>query len=124
MADGLFEIVEIRSTRTFGILCIARRRGDALGRNVAIKVLSGTLVDNPRVVTRARDEARLLSRLQHPNIVRVEELLSIQRRPVIVMEAIEGLSLRLRYALVHNWQGPGNDIHDIRVIVNYDFSLM
>jgi hypothetical protein len=37
---------------------------------------------------------------------------------------IEGLSLRLRYALVHNWQGPGNDIHDIRVIVNYDFSLM
>jgi hypothetical protein len=37
---------------------------------------------------------------------------------------IDGLSLRLRYALVHNWEGPGNDIHDIRVIVNYDFSVM
>jgi len=93
-ARGLFEILEIRSTRMFGTLCLARRRADPLGRTVAVKVLSGTLAENPRILGRARDEARLLSRLQHPNIVRVEELLSIDRRPVIVMEAIEGLSLR------------------------------
>jgi serine/threonine protein kinase len=93
-ATGLFEILEIRSTRVFGTVCLARRRADPLGRPVAVKVLSGTLAQNPRILSRARDEARLLSHLQHPNIVRVEELLSIDRRPVVVMEAIEGLSLR------------------------------
>jgi len=91
---GLFEILEIRSTRMFGTVCLARRRGDPLSRPVAVKVLSGTLAENPRILSRARDEARLLSRLQHPNIVGVEALLSIDGRPVVVMEAIEGLSLR------------------------------
>ena len=37
---------------------------------------------------------------------------------------LDGLSFRLRYALVHQWQGDHEDINDIRFIVNYDLSLM
>lgn len=91
---GRFRVLEIRATGAYGTLCIAKRADDPLDRPVAIKVLRGTLVNNPRILSRARDEARLLSRLQHPNIVRVEELLNIDRRPVVVMEAIDGVSLR------------------------------
>ena len=61
---------------------------------MAVKALRATLVDNARALMRTRDEARLLARLSHPNIVKVEELLSMDRRPVLVMEWVEGASLR------------------------------
>jgi TonB family protein len=40
-----------------------------LGREVAIKVIRGTQMDDAEAVTRFEREARVLARLQHPNIV-------------------------------------------------------
>jgi hypothetical protein len=40
------------------------------------------------------------------------------------MAMLQGLSFRTRYGLVHQWEGDKDYIHDLRVIVNYDFSLM
>ena len=37
---------------------------------------------------------------------------------------LKGLWLRVRYANVHQYQGPKNTINDFRVIVNYDFPLL
>lgn len=46
----------------------------------------------------------------------------LQWRPKL--ESLKGLSLRTRYALVHQYQGAGDYIHDLRVIVSYEFSLL
>jgi hypothetical protein len=46
----------------------------------------------------------------------------LQWRPKIPM--LDGLSFRTRYAVVHQREGDEDYIHDLRVIVNYDFSLM
>lgn len=89
-----FEVLEIRASGAYATVCRAVRAGDPLRREIAVKALRATLVDNARALMRTRDEARLLARLSHPNIVRVEELLSLERRPVMVMEWVEGLSLR------------------------------
>src|SRR5262249_40922119 len=51
-----------------------------------------------------------------------EFAVDVQWRPKIAM--LEGLSFRTRYAVVHQWEGDKDYIHDLRVIVNYDFSLM
>lgn len=94
MAEGAFEILEIRAAGAYGTVCAARRKDDPLGRVVAVKVLRGNLSGSAQVLMRTRDEARLLSKLNHPNIVRVEELRGMRRRPVMVMEWVEGVSLR------------------------------
>jgi hypothetical protein len=46
----------------------------------------------------------------------------IQWRPQ--WEFLRGLWLRVRYANVHQYEGPKNRLHDFRVIVNYDFPLL
>ncbi len=89
-----FEVLEIRASGAYATVCRAVRANDALRRVVAVKALRATLVDNARALMRTRDEARLLARLSHPNIVKVEELLSLERRPILVMEWVEGVSLR------------------------------
>lgn len=88
-----FEILEVLGEGAFGAVCVARIPDDPLRRRVAIKVLKAEYASNPKILNRTRDEARLLSKLQHPNIVRVEQLIEIQGRPVLVMELVQGMSL-------------------------------
>ena len=68
-------------------------RADPLKRKVALKILKGEYTANPKIMNRTRDEARILSRINHPNIVRVERLMEVSGRPVVVMEHVEGASL-------------------------------
>lgn len=91
MAAQRFEIEQIVAAGTFGAVC--RVRDLLSGQRVAAKVLKFEHVDNPRVVARIRDEAALLSRLDHPVIVRVRELVEVHDRPVLLMEWIDGLNL-------------------------------
>ncbi len=61
----------------------------------ALKVMSGDLAADPEFVKRFEREAVLMSRLQHPNVVRVDDIdESEDGRPFIVMEFVEGRSLR------------------------------
>ena len=91
---GPFEITSVRSGGPYGALCVVRRVDDPLGREVSMKVLRNTLMQQATFLTRARDEARMLGRLNHPNIVRVEGLMPVGRRHVIVLEALNGVTLR------------------------------
>jgi hypothetical protein len=57
--------------------------------------MSGDLAADPDFVKRFEREAVLMSRLQHPNVVRVDDIdESEDGRPFIVMEFVEGQSLR------------------------------
>jgi hypothetical protein len=92
-AAGPFEILEILGEGSFGTVCVARVSTDPLRRRVALKILKGAYATNKKILNRTRDEARLLSRINHPNIVRVERLMEIGNRPVVVMEHVQGCSL-------------------------------
>lgn len=82
-----YEVLEIPATGAYGIVCIAREDS---GRELAIKVLQVDRGSQSSMLERARDEARMLSRIEHPNLVRVDPILSVNGRPAVVMEYVRG----------------------------------
>jgi serine/threonine protein kinase len=66
---------------------------DSLGRPVAVKVLAAHLAGDPEFRARFLREARIASRLQHPNLVRVFDIAEIDGLPAIVMELVDGPTL-------------------------------
>ncbi len=91
MQQPAYKLLEIAAAGTFGTVCIAQDLHR--GRLVALKVLKQAHLHRPRVIARTRDEAVMLSRLDHPNIVHVDGLVQINDRPVVVMEWVRGVSL-------------------------------
>ncbi len=67
-----------------------------LGRQVAVKVLSHELTDNPEHLRRFEREARAASALNHPNILTVYEIGEADGAHFIATEFIEGESLSQR----------------------------
>ena len=63
------------------------------GSRVALKAIHGLAVAEDLVRARFLREARVLSSLNHPNIVRIREILTHASQPVIVMEFVEGRPL-------------------------------
>ncbi len=99
-----FEILEIPAAGAYATLCVTRA---ANGEVVACKVLKGVLADNAQALTRLRDEARMLSRLDHPSIVKVHDMLNLDGRHVMVMEYLAGMDLeRLVRAHPNGLPGP------------------
>jgi eukaryotic-like serine/threonine-protein kinase len=65
-----------------------------LGRKVAVKLLHPHLADDPDVVARFRREARAAARLDHPGIVPVYDTCSDGGREAIVLQLVDGPTLR------------------------------
>jgi serine/threonine protein kinase len=86
-------LVETLGEGTFGTVYVARLQEGAIERTVVLKVLKAAWADNQDILSRSKDEAALLARLNHDNIVKVEQLTSIQGRPAVVMEYVRGLTL-------------------------------
>ena len=85
------EIIQILASGTFGHVAVVR--DSTTGSLLAAKALRHEHLENPRVVVRMRDEAQLLSRLDHPHIVQYEGLREIAGRPVILLEWVRGAPL-------------------------------
>jgi serine/threonine protein kinase len=76
---------------------VYRAKDPGIGRQVAIKTMSGDFLQDNELRLRFLREARSAGQLQHPNIVTVHELLEESDNAYIVMELLEGASL---YSLI------------------------
>ncbi|HLF55256.1 MAG TPA: protein kinase, partial [Thermoanaerobaculia bacterium] len=71
-----------------------RARDTRLGREVAVKFLPDRLAASANDLARFEQEARAASALNHPNIITVHDVGAWDGRPYIVMELLEGRTLR------------------------------
>ncbi len=87
-----FEIVELIGSGAMGAVYKARQK--SLGRFVAIKILSPRLASNPDFADRFSREARALAEVSHPHIVTVHDFGQADGWYYLVMEYVDGVSLR------------------------------
>lgn len=79
-----------------GMSVVFRAEQISLQRKVAFKVLRKDLGEDPEFARRFRQEARALAELSHPNIVSVIDQGTVEGQYFLVMEFVEGCSLRDR----------------------------
>jgi len=89
---GRYELVS--TIAAGGMAQVWRGRDLALTRPVAVKILHPHLGTDHAFVTRFRREALASARLSHPSIVAVYDTMSEQGIEAIVMELVEGRTLR------------------------------
>src|SRR5258706_7459359 len=73
---------------------VFRAKDPRLGREVAIKVLPQELAQDAERLRRFEQEARAASALNHPSIVTVYEVGSVDSTSYLAMELVSGRSLR------------------------------
>ena len=73
-----------------------RARDTRIGRDVAIKILPADVASSGDRIRRFEQEARAAGELNHPNLVTIHDLGTDQGVPYIVMELLEGETLRER----------------------------
>ncbi len=75
---------------------VYRARDTKLGRDVAIKVLTVEVAQDPERLARFGREAHLLAALNHPNIAAIHGLEEEGAQPFLVLELVEGEDLAVR----------------------------
>lgn len=92
MIGGRYEIME--KIGTGGMSDVYKARCHKLNRLVALKVLKQEFSENASFVANFRTEAQAAARLEHPNIVNVYDVGEENGIYYIVMELVEGITLK------------------------------
>lgn len=82
-----------------------------LQRTVALKVMDPVLARNSEFVRRFHQEAQAVASLKHPNVVTVHDIREADKQIFIVMEYIEGFSLRDVLLETGGWLEVPSAIH-------------
>jgi len=85
-----------------------------LGRRVALKFIPDNLAGDPKSLERFEREARAASQLNHPNICTIHSIEDNNGHPFIVMEKLEGQSVK---QLIHGKPMDLDDVLEIGVHV-------
>lgn len=105
---GPYKIVE--KLGQGGMATVYKAYHAGLDRYVALKVLHPDLTEDPTFSARFQREARLVAKLEHPNIVPVHDFAEHNGYPYLVMKFIEGGTLKARLG-----RGPltSEEINDV-----------
>ena len=90
--DDRYEIIDVVGTG--GMSTVYRAKDERLKRFVAIKVLKSDYSSDQNFVSKFRAEAQSSAGLTHPNIVSVYDVCEDDGRYFIVMELVEGITLK------------------------------
>ncbi len=91
-ASARYRVLEILGRGRMGV--VYKVEDLTLGRFVALKLLPSVTAGHPEVLQRFAQEACIASSLKHPNICAVYEVGESNGHPFIVMEFLEGQTLR------------------------------
>ncbi len=90
--DGRYEITELIGVG--GMANVYRGRDIMENRIVAVKILKSEYSENEEFVRRFRNESKAIAVLSHPNIVKIYDVGYENSMQYIVMEYIDGITLR------------------------------
>ena len=104
LLDNRYEILEILGTG--GMAVVYKARCHRLNRLVAIKILKDEYARDEEFRRRFRAEGEAVAMLSHPNIVQVYDVSSTETANFIVMELVDGISLKqyMEKKGVLNWK--------------------
>ena len=91
--DGRYEIKEIIGVG--GMAVVYKAYDNQENRTVAVKILKEEFISNEEFVRRFKNESKAIAMLSHPNIVKVYDVSFGDLIQYIVMEYIDGITLKV-----------------------------
>jgi serine/threonine protein kinase len=91
---GAYEI--INPIGQGGMATVYKAYHERLDRFVAIKLMHETFLQDEDFRARFQREARIVARLEHPNIVQIYDYAEHENNPYLVMKYVEGTTLKRR----------------------------
>ncbi len=92
MLDNRYELLEVVGTG--GMAVVYKAKCHRLNRYVAVKILKEEAAADPELLRRFRGESQAVAMLSHPNIVAVYDVSQTDNLEYIVMELIDGITLK------------------------------
>ncbi len=106
---GAYRIIE--QLGQGGMATVFKAYHASLDRYVALKVLHPAFGEDPAFEARFQREARVVAKLEHPNIVPIYDYAEHENRPYLVMKFIEGETLKAKLD-----KGPLTSAEILRIV--------